>query len=622
MGRRFEFLPGILVVLALCLQAQSRAQTPIVSTVAGLTPPAGAPVRGYGGDGASAINAALALANLQNECDPLRFEQTSHIFVDSAGSLYLADSNNQRIRRITPGGVVSTVAGSGERPQTNARCEPTGPIGDGGQALSARLYNASDAVLDAGGNLIVADQQNNRIRQVSPSGSITTIAGNGTHNIYAPGIPATASPMDWPSGLAIDASNLIYFAELHGNRVARITSAGLLATVAGTGFPGFNGDRIPATTAQLKKPAGIAVDAAGNIYIADTGNHRIRKVTAKDGLIQTLAGTGNPGYSGDGGPATAASLDTPMDVKVDSRGNVYIADTANHRVRRIDTQGIITTVAGTGAPDRGPDLVDARTSALNFPSAIAIDPNNDVYVVDWQNFLVRKISFLSTPALPQGGIVSAASFALAPAPVAPGSIIAIFGDNLAPSALAASTVPLPTQLLGTSVEINGIPIPLFFVSAGQITGQLPFSVVTGAATAVVKSVSGASNVISVNVSATAPGLFQFAGSTRAAALNQDGITVNSPSTPEARGNVIAVFLTGQGQVTTSPIDLLQRPVAVASATIGGQPAQVAFAGLTPGTIGLAQVNLRIPENLAAGSAVPVVVQIGDLTSNAATISIR
>jgi len=605
--------PLVLFLLA----SSALAQTPVISTIAGATPFGGTPVRGYNGDGDLAANATLALANLQNPCDPQKLEQTSHISFDATGNLYIADSNNQRIRRIGVDGVISTVAGSGERPAIDGRCEATGPIGDGADATSAKLYNPSAAVPHPNGSLIIADQLNNRIRIVSPAGVVSTIAGNGTHNLYAPGIPATASPMDWPSALAVDTAGLVYFAELHGNRVAKIGADGRLVTIAGTGFPGYDSDNIPAVSARLNKPAGIAVDAGGNVYIADMGNHRIRRVTPA-GQITTVAGTGVRG-------SASAQLDSPMDVKVDSAGNIYVADTGNHRIRRIDPQGAVTTVAGTGQPDRGHDLTDATSSALNSPSALAIDQKGDVYVVDWQNYLVRKISFDGKPVLTPQGIVNAASFT---EPVAPGSIVAIFGANLAKTTAVATGATWPPAIDDVSVELGGSAIPLYFVSPGQLAGQLPYGLQPGTAKVVAKIGGIVSNTINVNIALQTIGIFSLPGG-RAAAQNQDYV-LNTPTTPVSRGEPIILYLTGLGEVTPaapagqlSPLDLVSRPVANnITATVGGVPSQILYVGLTPGTIGLSQANVRVPDSVAPGSAIPVVIRAEGRVSNAATISVR
>lgn len=456
------------------------AQTPIVFTIAGGE-------RGYRGDDAPSAEALFSFAAIVNPCDPQRFEQTSQISVDAAGNLIIADSANHRIRRMGADGIIRTVAGSGERPVINNRCEPAGSIADGGEALAARLYNPSAAVAHMDGTLVIADQQNGRIRQVAASGAISTIAGSGLHNLYSPGIPATASPMDWPTGLALDAAGLVHFTELHGNRVARIDASGRLATVAGFGFPGFSGDGLRATSAQLRKPTGIAFDRDGNLYIADTGNHGIRKVDAA-GIISTIAGVGRAGFSGDDGPAAAAALNTPMDVKVDSKGVVFVADTLNHRIRRIGTDGIITTIAGTGEEGRGEDLMPAAESALSFPCAIAVDAADNLFIVDWQNHRIRKVVFGPTPVLlPLNGATTA------------GVEVTFAGANFAEFETTAEGEPWPEEIAGVSVEVNGARIRLGFVSAGSIRGSMPVDLAPGLATVIVRTAGGASNPVAIRI---------------------------------------------------------------------------------------------------------------------------
>jgi sugar lactone lactonase YvrE len=368
------------------------AQSGVITTIAGRTPVNGAPVRGFDGDGGPALAAALSLANLQNTCDPNRFEQTSHIAVDAKSNIYFTDSNGQRIRRIDPSGVITTIAGTGDQP--GPACQAPGPVNDGGKALAARLFNPADVVVHPNGSLLIADQQNNRIRQITASGTISTIAGSGSHNLYAPGIPATTSPMDWPSSLVIDANGLIYFAEEHSNRIGKIGADGKLSTVVDLDPTKF--------TATLNKPMGIAFDRNGGLLIADTGNHRIRRVDPS-GAITTIAGSGREAFCGDGGPAINACFDTPMDVKADALGNIFVADTGNNRVRRIDPSGTITTVAGTGIPGRGADGIAATASALNFPCALALDADGSLYIVDWQNYLIRKVTFAAAPSIAAGG---------------------------------------------------------------------------------------------------------------------------------------------------------------------------------------------------------------------------
>jgi uncharacterized protein (TIGR03437 family) len=570
------------VVLAAALSAQD---LPVVAGLDGS--------QGFDGDGKPAATAKIALANLRNTCDPNQFEQTSHVSVDAKGNIYFADSNNQRIRRIDPKGVITTVAGSGVATQSDGRCQPSGPVNDGGSALDARMFNPADVLVKADGTLLVADQQNNRIRQVSPSGAITTIVGNGIHNFYSPGVPATSSPMDWPSSLALDRNGLLYFAELHGNRVGRVNADGRLSTIAGSGFP-----------TDLNKPAGIAIDAANNVIIADTGNHRIRKATP-DGNLTTIAGAGRPDFCGDGGPATQACFNTPMDVKIDPQGNIFIADTGNGRIRRIDPSGTITTVA----------------SGLNLPCAIALDASGNLLIVDWQNFVIRKLAQNPVPAISAGGIVNAGSFQ---GPVAPGALFSIFGSNLAAGTASADNAPWPRTLGGISVEVNGAAVPLFVVSPGQINAQLPYEIAPGTASALVVTANGRSDPMTFAVAAAAPGIFLYPGTTRAIAANQD-LSLNGPANPESRGRALVFYVTGLGATNppvatgaATPSDTLYQASATISATVGGAAAQVLFAGLTPSFVGLGQVNLIIPDTAPAGDAVPVVIQ----GSPAATVSIR
>ena len=556
-------MPRSRLLSALLLLPALAAQTAIVTTIAGTG------TAGFSGDGGPATNAAIALANLQNKCDPSRFEQTSHIALDAKGTLYLADSNNQRIRRIDPAGIMTTIAGDGAAPATNCAAFPT---------ASPHLFNPADVLPLPNGSLVVADQQNNRILQISPTGTVTTIAGNGVHNLFVPGNLATASPMDWPSALAVDPAGLIYFSELHGNRIGRINADGKLVTVAGNGFPG---------TATLTKPTGIAIDAAGNVLIADTGNHRIRRA-APNGTLTTIAGTGTQSFCGDGGPALAACFDTPMDIKLDSRGNIYIADTGNHRIRRIDAaSGNITTVAA---------------GALNTPCAIALDANDNLYIVDWQNFVIRKVAF---PAISPGGIVDGASFS---APPAPGGIFSIFGANLSSATEAFSTVPLPTTLAGVSLEINGAAAPLYLVSPGQINAQLPFDTAAGPATAVIVTPAGRTPAAAFNVLPAAPTIFL--------------------AVPAGNG-VITAYVTGLGAVSPSvptgspaPLNDLSYAEATVTATLGGVPAQVPFAGLAPGFIGLGQVNILVPQDAPKGDAVPLVLEINGQKSKPSPVAIR
>ncbi len=310
--------------------------------------------------------------------------------VDAAGNLFIADTFNHRIRRVSPDGIISTVAGS----------EFGGFFsGDGGPATDASLAFPQGVAVDAAGNLFVADTFNHRIRQVSPDDIISTVAGNGICGFSGDGGPATNASLANPDGLAVDAAGNLFIADTFNNRIRRVSPDGIISTVAGSEFGGFfSGDGGPATDASLAFPQGVAVDAAGNLFVADTFNHRIRQVSP-DGIISTVAGNGIRGLSGDGGPATNASLANPDGLAVDAAGNLFIADSSNHRIRRVSPDGIISKVAGSEfggffSGDGGP----ATNAAVAFPRGLALDTAGNLFIADTLNFRIRRVSPMASSA--------------------------------------------------------------------------------------------------------------------------------------------------------------------------------------------------------------------------------
>jgi len=274
--------------------------------------------------------------------------------------------------------IIKTVAGNGT----------SGYSGDGGSADSAELFNPSGVAVDASGNLFIADLNNHRIRKVSTNGIITTVAGNGGAGYSGDGGSATSAELNQPAGVAVDASGNVFISDLE-SVIRKVSTNGIITTVAGGGTNGL-GDGGSADSAELGYPIGVAVDASGNLFIADLNNHRIRKVST-NGIITTVAGNGTSGYSGDGGSADSAELFHPSGVAVDASGNLFIADQGNHRIRKVSTNGIITTVAGNGTAGYSGDGDSATSAELYEPASVAVDASGNVFISDLEN-VIRKVS--------------------------------------------------------------------------------------------------------------------------------------------------------------------------------------------------------------------------------------
>jgi trimeric autotransporter adhesin len=303
------------------------------------------------------------------------------IAADGTGGFYVSSPSQNRIYRVVADGSLSLTAGVGSSEYS----------GDGGQAASAQLSNPEGVAVDSAGNLYIADSGNNRIRKVTPAGIISTVAGNGTSGFSGDGGPATMARLFMPIGVAVDSAGNIYIADTFNLRIRKVTLTGTITTVAGNGSKGYGGDGSPATAAKLNSPSGVMVDSAGNIYIADSGNNRIRKVTPA-GIISTVAGNGARGYGGDGDAATSAKLNSPSGVAVDSAGDLYIADRDNRRIRKVTLAGTITTVAGNGDFGYSGDGGAATSAKLNSPSGVAVDSAGNLYIADSGNHRIRKVA--------------------------------------------------------------------------------------------------------------------------------------------------------------------------------------------------------------------------------------
>jgi uncharacterized protein (TIGR03437 family) len=591
------------LLLPAVLLAQPGSYT--ISTIAGTGGTAYSTTAGSSGDGASATNAFL--------------NAPISVAVDSSHNIYIADSNNNKIRKIA-GGIITTLAG-----KTNA-----GFSGDGGPAVNA-LFNSPYALyFDNSGNLFIADLLNQVVREIlAAGGTIQTVAGNNTNGYYGDNGVATNAELSNPFGVAVDSAGRIYISDSNNNRVRVVNPAtGIITTYAGNGYNLYGGDNGPAVNASVNRPEGLAVDAAGDLYIADNGNNRIRRVAA-NGTITTVAGTGTAGSTGDGGPATKALLSHPWGVALDSSGDLFIADYGNSRIREITPDGIIHTIAGgTGVGYTGDGYI-ATNAKLNFPTGVAVDSSTGkVYIADSSNNVIRML----TPYPPVvSGVQSAGQFGAFPA-VAPGSWIEVYGSNLAIDSrpwTGGDFVGLaaPTSLDGTTVTIGGQTAYIDYIGGGQVNVQVPSNVPTGQQPLIVTTAYGTSAAYTVTVNATQPGLYapswalvngtQYLGAESASFATfvlPPGAVSGIPSQRAKAGDTIVLWGIGfgsvNGDVSAGQIVQAQNTLALPlQVFIGGTQAKVTYDGLAPGSVGLYQFDVVVPA-VASSDAVPVTFTLG------------
>jgi uncharacterized protein (TIGR03437 family) len=576
------------------------ASTGIINTVAGTG------TFGFSGDGGSALLAVL---------------NTPTGLALGNGSLYISDTNNQRVRQVASGSIL-TVAGNGT----------PGYLGDSGPAASSSLRSPTGLAFDATGNLYIADTGNNNVRQVAPSAVIATFAGTGACGLGGDGAPAALTPLCGPQGAVADPAGNTYIADTLNNRVILVDPQGNIHVVAGNGTAGDAGAGNTAW-GELYQPQGVALDTAGNLYIADTKNHRIRMLTP-GGAISTVAGTGTPGFSGDGGAATAAQLNEPSQVAVDAGGNIYIADTSNHRVRLVTTDGNIATIAGTGDAGYNGDNGAALGIALYSPGGLTLDGQGNLYVADTGNNRVRMLSPAPTvatqapPTAPQTISVAVANAAsLLPGPLAPGEMFSVFGQGIGPDTAVMGTLnasgTLPTTLGNVQVLLNGTPAPLFYVQSSQINAQVPYEIagqVSGNLLVVYQGAEMAS--MQVALADANPALFTInSGTGSAVVVNEDG-SINSDQHPAPRGSIVVLYATGEGQ--TSPAGVTGQPAAApfplpvlpVSLTMADIPATILYAGDAPGFVGLMQINAQVPSGFVPTGDLPLVLSVGTYQSRA------
>ncbi|MFN7927041.1 MAG: BACON domain-containing carbohydrate-binding protein [Blastocatellia bacterium] len=477
--------------------------------------------------------------------------------------------------------------------------------GDNRAATTAQLWSPHGLAFDASGNLYIADGENHRIRKVSPGGVITTIAGTGISGLEGDGGAATQATLQNPTAVAFDAAGNLYLADTGNHKIRKITPDGTISTFAGTGKGGYDGDGKAATAAEFNAPTGIAVAANGDVYIADYGNSRIRKVRASDGVIETVAGNGTAGSAGDGGDARTAQLSLPTGVAVDRQGNLYIADSDNAALRKVGTDGRITRFAGTGEFGYSGDGGAATAAHLGVPFHLAVDRDGSVLFTDEFFAVVRRVTsdgrivtvFGNPNGLPQEGVAPTAyglsqprglaldgagniyvadafwqnvvaALALNPVAtvesagytgptVARDSLVTAFGNRLATTEAVppAGSTTLPTTLAGTTVTIRDSQSAeqtarLLYVGPTQVNYLIPAQIAEGFATVIIRNALGETATGFIEIVAVAPGLFSANADGTGAAV---GYAIRVRNGVQSRETIVT-FNPTTNRFVTKPLD--------------------------------------------------------------------
>ncbi len=587
--------------LGFCVQANG--QNGIITTVAGNG------TEGQSGDGGPATSASLYLA--------FAGDFLPGISIDGFGNLFFVDYGGNSVREVSAG-VISTVLSSGAF--------------------------AAGVAADASGNLFVTDYSGQRILEVSKNGSIQTVAGNGTPGFSGDGGPAVSASLSAPGGIAVDTSGNLFFADTGNSRIRKVSASGIITTVAGNGNVGYSGDGGPATSASLNFNSivgGVAVDTSGNLFFADGANNAIRKVSAS-GIITTVAGNGNFGFTGDGGPATSAEITEPIGVAVDASENLFIADLDNNRIRKVSVSGIITTVAGSGQVDYcspfSGDGGPATSATLCSPTGVAVDSSGNLFIADSGNNRIREVTAAAAaPSITSGGIVPVYSTVNT---IQPGEWVSIYGTNLASSTVSWNG-NFPTSLGGTSVMIDGKPAYLWFVSPTQINLQPPDDTTTGSVPVAITT-TGGTFTSTVTLAEFAPsfllldskhvtgiittpdGSGAYGGGTYDI-VGPTGDSLGYATVAAKAGDNVSLYAVGLGP--TNPVVPAGQVFSGAAPTtysvnllINGQKVIPTFAGLSEA--GLYQINLTVPAGLGTGD-VPLVAAVdGIQTPSGVVISLQ
>lgn len=619
-----------LAVGIVCQSTSALAQQKYtISTIAGTGTPS------YSGDSASAAAAEL--------------NSPYGLAVASDGSLVIADQINNRIRKIASG-TITTLVGKGRAGMNSD--DTTTPA-------DVTMTFPTTVAYDSSGNLYYVDAHNHTVWKLGTDGKVTRFMGNGTAGYndtddYDPNGDADGdgtvnsadsdfkitsplnSELNYPIGFAAASGGVFYIADTKNHRIRKIDSSSRVTTVVGTGTAGWSEEGVAGTEAQINNPTSVAVDSAGNVYFADTMNHRIRKLDA-NGIVTTVAGRGAPGFSGDGGPATSARLFYPKSIQIAPDGKLYIADTFNGRIRVVAADGTISTIAGNGRFGFYGDGGDSRNAELRFPNAVAAASDGKVYISDSQNNRIRLLTPVSPdpteaerPIISLNGISTPAEFGSSKT-FASGAWMEIQGQRLADGERAWQPEDFvggiaPTALNGTRVIVDGVDAHVAYVSPEVVRVLLPAGIQPGRREVVVETSHGRSDAYKVTFedvqpAVNAPAKFNIAGAQYAAAVLQDGSTYALPesavngvnSRPARPGETLTFYGIGFGEVTPGItlgqlVDVENSLVKRLEVFFGETVAEVRYAGLAKGAVGVYQLSVVVPEGIE-GDAVPLTVKL-------------
>ena len=666
-----------------------------VNTAGIITTVAGTGVGGFSSDGGPATSAQFLFLGIRQG-----------LAVDSAGNLYICDDGNNRIRKVDKNGIITTVAGNG--PSFGA---PGSFSGDGGPATSAGLHAPAGVAVDSAGNLYIADTFNYRIRKVNAAGIITTFAGSGAGGFGGDGGPATSALLAAPTSVAADSAGNVFIGDYGNSRIRKVNPAGIISTVAGTGGNGYSGDGGPATSALFHYIMGVAVDQAENLYIAGLGDYRIRRVD-KAGIVTTIAGNGTYGYSGDGGPATSAELKDPTDVAVDASGNLYITDQADGVIRKVTGASgsggssggsggatlaaspalvAFSYTAGGSAPASQTLNITSSGAALNFTvSATALTGGSWLTVSPTSGTTPAMLTVSAAPAAsltagnyvgiinlstgsgstpvsigvtlavsgsggppPSGaptisanGVLNACGFQ---AKLAPDTFFIILGSGLGPASLKTAPAPnYPMSVGGTSVTFTpaaggaAINVKMVWAASAYVAGVLPSSITPGTYAVQVAYSGQTSAPQNVTVVARSFGIATSnSGGTGAAQatianVNKGVSLVRFTSgsvkfagltwtlTPAHPGDTLTLWGTGGGADPANDTGGSSGDQTKAGnfiVTVGGRQITPSYAGSSSGYPGLWLINFKLPADITPDCFASVQVSAGGELSNPVTIAI-